>query len=185
LVQFATVPEKIETILALDDSAVWGALGVLCGAKDSAVRELSTALRDRKLYKSIDVRGRLKQRLLDIPDWDEVDVENEVNRACAAIGEKIADASTAASDEPPRVLWDEAERQPYRELDESKGPLNQITIRTQGTKSAELVDLRERSAVVKAIETFRLNRAYVRENDFESDTFVQQLIQKGVEDAKR
>lgn len=68
-------------------------------------------------------------------------------------------------------MTDKADREPYKRFQESKGPLNQIRIKTS---SGELVDLVKRSKVVAAISTFKLYRVYV--SDDEARLFVEQTI---------
>jgi HD domain len=59
LVRFGREPDKIGSILALDDTVVWGSLSQMAGASDNVVSELAGRLRDRRLYKCVDVRARL------------------------------------------------------------------------------------------------------------------------------
>lgn len=104
---------------------------------------------------------------------------------CARAGERIVKHLEAsrkqAPDKIPLVLWDEAERVPYKNLDESKGLLNQITIRDS---SDSLVDLRNRSAVIRAIEHFRLNRLYVPERNAGFETKILKIIDEEVSNVK-
>jgi len=170
LIQFAKKPDKVDSLLALDDSLVWGALGRLAEAKDEVVARLAAGLRDRKLYKVIDIRERFLHRIG--PD------EQVVGRACASTGQKIDEWLSDKDNSLPRILSDNAERAPYKRFQESKGPLNQIMIKTPG---GELVDLGERSKVVAAIEPFRSYRVYVAEEDSEARTLVEKLIEGEVE----
>jgi hypothetical protein len=60
--------ETVENYLALDDMLVLGALEVMAQAEDPDLKELATRLRERKLYKTLDIaefgadRGRQNQR---------------------------------------------------------------------------------------------------------------------------
>jgi hypothetical protein len=72
-----------------------------------------------------------------------------------------------------RILIDEEVREPYKRFHESKGPLNQIRIRTAG---GDLVDLGERSRIVAAIEPFRLFRVYCAHDDRDAREFIDQAI---------
>lgn len=74
-----------------------------------------------------------------------------------------------------RALVDVAERSPYKESGQTKGPLDQINIRTPEDK---LVDLRDRSRVVAALQTFKLARAYVRRDDIGAVDFVNAAIEE-------
>ena len=60
----------------------------------------------------------------------------------------------------------------------SRGPLDRINIRTAG---GDLVDLKERSAVVAALKTYKLFRAYVDRDDQEARQLVQDIIQGEIE----
>ena len=65
---FAVDGETVENYLALDDMLVLGALEVMAQADDLVVRETATRLRERRLYKTLDMaefganRGRQTQR---------------------------------------------------------------------------------------------------------------------------
>lgn len=165
LVAFAKQPDRLDRIQALDDTVIWGALNFLVAAADDTVRQLAERLRDRKLYKCIDVRERLIAKLGSDAD------EGVVEGACEKIDIKISEWLSSQSDIAPRIIRDRAEREPYKRFQESKGPLNQIRIKTNG---GGLVDLVKRSKVVAAISTFKLYRAYV--SDPEATAFVEQTI---------
>ena len=181
LVRFANEPEKIENLLSLDDTVVLGSLPLFCDSIDAVARELAVRLRDRKLYKAIDVRRKIIDKLSTGQDHSP-ELEQAINVACASVAEKVAHERESTREPMPRILWDEAEREPYKQLDELKGPLNQIRV-SVGTDVS--VDLRQQSDVVRAIQTFRLNRAYVRDEDAESRTLVDKLIEEGLKNATR
>lgn len=166
LVGFAKNPEQLERIIALDDATVWGALSFLADASDETVRTLALRLRDRQLYKCIDVRERLLNKLGEGAN-DEV-----VEQACQNVEAKISDWVATRTDNTPTIITDRAEREPYKRFQESKGPLNQIRIKTS---TGELVDLVKRSKVVAAITTFKLYRVYVSD-DAQARKFVEQTI---------
>jgi hypothetical protein len=62
---------------------------------------------------------------------------------------------------------------------ETKGPLNQINIRTDGGK---LVDLAERSKVVAQLETYKAFRVYYAENDVEAMHQINQIINARIQE---
>lgn len=165
LLVFAKNPDKLDCLLALDDTVLWGALSLLAGASDETINSLARRLRDRQLYKCIDVRERLRTKL------GEDAGEEVVEQACQKVDEKLAEWLASESDAAPRIMTDKADREPYRRFQESKGPLNQIMIKTS---SGELVDLFKRSKVVAAIGTFKLYRVYVSDNV--ARKFVEQTI---------
>jgi HD superfamily phosphohydrolase len=168
IVKFARHPDQIDAALALDDTVVWGALSLLAEAKDQCISDLATRLRDRKLYKCIDVRACIAQA-----NGDAQSTSPEADTICANISKELMAWSEKHKDGAPRILIDEAARSPYNRLTESKGPLNQIHIRTEGDK---LVDLAERSKVVAQLETYKAFRVYHGGNDMEAMGQINQII---------
>jgi uncharacterized protein len=186
IVRFAKEPENAESILLLDDTVMWGALSMLSDAEDKGVSELAVRLRDRRLYKCLDVRSRLAEHfdeesagLKGGSDERSNEITERVDRACASINEEISEWVKGKGSDIPRILIDQAVREPYKRFQESKGPLNQIRIKTDDD---ELVDLGERSRVVRAIKPFRVFRLYCAEADDEARSFMDCLIQ-GAKDA--
>jgi len=169
LVRFSTDPDDIENVLALDDTVVWGSLALMIEAKDELISDFARRLRDRRLYKCVDVRVRLSHLLGEDGGGHE-----KLDRACASIKEKITEWRAQNVGAGHRVLVDEAIREPYKRFQESKGPLNQIRIRTA---SGSLVDLGERSKIVKAIEPFRLFRLYCADDDGEARGVIEEVIE--------
>jgi len=180
LLRYALDPENVDRMIALDDTVIWGALAQLSDAKDPLISEFASRLWRRDLWRSIDIRGRVVSALSENPKLDKKRVNAIADLACSDINvalEKVRDKSK----DSPSILCDQAERVPYKRFDESKGMLNQILVRdADGT----LVDLRTKSTVVDAIETFKLNRAYVRRGDDESVAKVEGIIRQGVDHAK-
>ncbi len=81
-------------------------------------------------------------------------------------------------DEPPRILIDEVERSPYKELTEgAKGPLSQINIRTEGD---HLADLSKRSNVVAALKTYKAFRLYHADGDEEARKKIMEIVDAGI-----
>ncbi len=177
LARFAKKPSHIDSILPLDDTVIAGALTLLADAKDSAIRDFALRLRERKLYKCIDIRQRVSRELnLD----DSAISMKAVDRVCAVVKEKVDDWLSCNGADIPRILPDEAVREPYKQVQESKGPLNQIRIKTP---TGELVDLGKRSEVVAAIQPFKLYRVYLRENDNKARQFIDETLMKEVRNA--
>ena len=70
------------------------------------------------------------------------------------------------------------ERSPYRRLTEdTKGPLNQINIRTEGD---HLVDLAKRSKVVAELETYKAFRIYHADGDDEARKAIIEIMDAGI-----
>ena len=179
LVRFAKEPDEIENILALDDAIIWAALTQMSDAKDKVVRELAHRIRDRKLYKSINLREWVSREFQTRHKRQNPGV---VDLVCETIGANLKEWANVDKSEMPRILIDQAEREPYKRFQESKGPLNQIRIKTE---NGDLIDLGERSKVVGAIETFKLYRIYVRNEDDESQDFIEKLIKEEVGNASK
>jgi HD superfamily phosphohydrolase len=186
IVRFAKEPNNVENVLLLDDTVIWGALSMMAEATDNTVSQLAVRLRDRRLYKCADVRTRLAEHFgeeatgaKEGPNGQAEDLTERVDRACASINEKVNDWLSEKAPENHRILTDQAIREPYKRFQESKGPLNQIRIKTD---SDVLVDLGERSRIVRAIKPFRVFRLYYAEGDDEAFSFVNGLIE-GARDA--
>lgn len=161
LVRFALSPENVDVALTLDDAVVWGALTQMSDATDALVAEFSARLRDRRLYKCHDIRMQVAHAM-DPKSENSVAVVEAIDKCCAGIDKKLTEWGVDNSDGRPRVLIDIDERSPYKSVNESKGPLDRINIRTDG---GTLVDLKERSSVVAALKTYKLFRAYADRAD--------------------
>ena len=178
LVRFASDPENLENVLSLDDTVFWGALGLLADSRDQAIRECASHLRDRRLPKCIDVRQELVSSLGSSKGLsvDEREARNKrLERLIGSIEKRLQDWTTTNSSGMPRILTDRASRDPYKRFQESKGPLNQIHIRSGNTIS----DVAECSSVIAAVETFELFRAYVI--DAEAKTQVEKIVKEELE----
>jgi HD superfamily phosphohydrolase len=169
LIKFAKNLDDIECALALDDTVIWGGLSMMADAKDECISVLARRLRDRKLYKSIDVR-----RCIAHEKGDDAASSEEADRACADIGEALEEWSSSVKATVPRVLIDEEERSPYKRITETKGPLDQINIRTGGDF---LDDLVERSRVVAELQKYKLFRAYHGPEDEQAEARINEIIQ--------
>lgn len=172
IVRFALQPDQLDRVLDLDDTVVWGSLSLMAEAKDQEVAAFAERLRDRKLYKCIDVRQALTAKFK---------LPKHLGKACDSIKKKIA--AWNGTKRTPRILVDEAVREPYKHFQESKGPLNQIRVRASRTSDAT-VDIVERSNVIAAIEPFRLFRTYFAPDDAEAQKFIEDLIAGEVSNGK-
>ena len=177
LVRFAHKPDDIECALSLDDTVKWGALSLMADSHDKWVSDLAKRLRDRKLYKCIDVRAKIAH------DKDDAAASSpEADEVCANIRDEVVKCldqwSARSPDRPPRILVDEVKRSPYNKLtEEAKGPLNQINIRTEGDR---LADLSTRSSVVAALNTYKAFRLYHADEDKEARTKVMEIVDAGI-----
>jgi uncharacterized protein len=177
LVKFAQAPDSIDSALSLDDTVIWGGLSLMVDSGDKWIADLAERLRDRKLYKCIDVRAKIAH------DKDDAAASSpEADEVCASIRDEIVrcldEWSAKSPGAPPRILFDEVERSPYKELTEgAKGPLNQINIRTEGD---HLVDLSKRSNVVAALNTYKAFRLYHADGDGEARKKIMEILDAGI-----
>ncbi|WP_246513318.1 HD domain-containing protein [Paradevosia shaoguanensis] len=181
LIQFAKRPEEIDVALNLDDTIVWGALSQMCQAEDKLVSMLSSRIRDRKLYKCCDVRAEVTHAF-DPKSTEAPNLKDQIDRCCAAIKEALTEWSAKNSSLGPRVLLDEDKRSPYKSIGESKGPLDRINIRTPG---GTLVDLGERSTVVRSLQTYKLFRAYTDRNDHDAIENISKITKGEIEKCRQ
>ncbi len=168
LVKFAKDTENIDCAIALDDTVVWGALSLMADASDLRIAALAKRLRDRKLYKCIDVRTRIAHE-----KGDAAASSAEADRVCADIRDDISAWSDSQTDSVPRALIDQQSRSPYKRITETKGPLDQINIRTDG---GHLVDLAQRSKVVAELQAYKLLRIYHDGDDAEARNKINEII---------
>lgn len=176
LVKFARSPDDISSALALDDTIVWGALPQMAEAKDPLISEFAIRLRDRKLYKCVDIRLEVAHAFDPKAENGDHVIEN-IDRCCAAINEKLTEWAAQNSQIRPRILIDDEKRSPYKPVSQSKGPLDRINIRTSG---GALVDLAERSSVVAALKPFKLYRAYIDKDDQEANRVIEQTTREEI-----
>ncbi len=182
ITKFAMQPDLI-SFLALDDAVMSGALHLMSDAKNKLINELAIRIIHRQLFKSINIREKIYRSLGPIPtaQEDRGSYEDKVDTACHFIEKNIEEWMEKQGDQSPSVIIDKAERPPYKSLDETKGPLNQIRIQDE---CQNLVDLGERSRVVRAMVPFKLFRIYVREEDDDARKFINQAIEEGVDNVK-
>lgn len=177
IVRFARDPTSIDNVIELDDTVILGALSMMADAKDQFVAEMAARLRDRKLFKAIDVRQKAAAWANDhsLPDEARPKAIDRIH-----VGTKVAieDAFEEDANLRRRIMIDEDERSPYKKFDETKGPLNQIRVRVEGGGHVDLV---ERSKVVKAIDPFKIFRVYIADEDAEMKSWVESLINKETE----
>lgn len=173
LVAFARNPEKRDVALALDDSVVWGALALMGEAEEPLIRDFSCRIRDRKLWKCIDVRTQVSAGI-DPTGCGSEELLDRINKCCVSISEKLTDWNNGNSSYRPRILVDRDQRTPYKPIGVSKGPLDRINVQTSG---GALVDLKERSSVVAALKVFELFRGYVDRDDSDAVCSVGRIIE--------
>jgi HD superfamily phosphohydrolase len=176
IVRFAWKPDDVESALALDDTSIWGALPLMCDASDAVVASLAQSLRNRELGKCIDIREKVAHSFEDSDNADE-----EIVACCARIKEKLTDWMDSQKTDMPPIYLDEAQRSPYKTVEESQGPLDRINIYTNGGK---LVDLKQRSAVVAAVKPFKLFRVYSKRSDVDTQRVVSAIVDGEISNAR-
>jgi uncharacterized protein len=203
LINFAKNPADLACTLCLDDSVISGALSMMTEAEDPLISDFSKRLRDRRLFKCIDVReyvakgirSKLSKKSANSkiakthessavennqanPDKKEKRRIDALDRACNAAEKRLIDFAEASSETTPRVLIDTAERLLYKQFDESKGPLNQIMIRPGSADKP--IDVASISQVIKAIAPFKAFRVYIKDGDEKAKTTINQIIEEEV-----
>ena len=177
LIRFALDPENLETVLRLDDTVIWGALPLIAEATDDFASSLATRLRDRKLYKCVDIRSRVSHTF-DPEGKGEPEQIAKIDTCCAKVNGKLTEWINNDESRIRRILCDEAKRSPYKDTLGSIGPAERINVKTDGGK---FVDIKQRSRVIANLADFTLFRAYHDRDDREVDTVVNRIIEGEVE----
>ncbi len=169
LIRFAREPESIGHALALDDTVIWGALSQLAESTDPVISKMAVGIRDRNLFKAIDIRVDVQRALgATVAEDDKAMV-----KICRAIADEIGSLNSN------KILMDEYTRSPYKTVQESNGGLlNQIMVMTPAGKPE---DLKKHSKVVDAIQPFTLMRAYHASDDDETKTQINNIIKTHIE----
>ncbi len=175
LIVFARTPDSLDVAQSLDDTVFWGSLEFMLQAHDKAIASLAQRLRDRNLYKAIDI---LTDELL--AEWrvsQDKDFLNKIEQKM----EEVVGPESGNDGEPPRFLIDRPKRSIYKEFEESKGPLNQMMMRMADGK---LRDMAEISPVISAIREFDALRVYVNKGDHAIEAKVIAAAKEAMEHAR-
>lgn len=173
LIKFAKEPESIDTALALDDTVVWGALHLLCEADDPVLSQFSDRLLNRKLFKCYDIRAEITHKCAPHSSMDAQNIE-KIEKCCASVVVKLQEWQKNQEGAVPRIITDVAERKPYKPGGGSNGQTEQINVRTDG---GELIDIIQRSEIVKSLSIFRLTRAYYDESDADAKKVIKDIVE--------
>lgn len=173
LIRFAMEPGSIETALALDDTVVWGALHLMREANDPILSQFSDRFLNRKLFKCYDIRAEITHKC-DPHNSRKTQNLEKIERCCASVVVKLQEWQENQKGDVPRIITDVAERTPYKSGDSSNGQTEQINVRTDG---GELIDIRQRSEIVKSLSVYRLTRAYHGEGDTEARQVIQNIVE--------
>jgi len=177
IVVFANDADSIENALGLDDTVFWGGLSLMASALDPYVANCAKRLHERRLPKCIDIRSRLdaalESRQCPAQNANNKWIDGKVDR----IRERLQEWSSANSAKGPRILIDDATRDPYKRFQESKGPLNQIRIRST---DGRILDMADSSSAIAGIKPFHLFRAYVADDDTDAKSIIDSVVQEAV-----
>ena len=156
LIKFVQDPESLEAALRLDDTVVWGSLHLMKEATDPLLSAMAERLLERNLYKCFDIRAKVSHMCDPHNAGDLQDLE-KIERCCASVVVKLQEWQEKNEGDVPRVITDATKRKPYKTGGGSDGPTEQINVLTEG---GELIDLGQRSEIVRSMSEFRLTRAY-------------------------
>ena len=93
--------------------------------------------------------------------------------ACNEIVKEIEKQTSARTADEPQVLIDQTGRQPYKKVQESRSPVNEILIKHGENRFEDMAQL---SQVVASAETFEVCRAYHDEDDTEGRGMLENVI---------
>ena len=144
---FASDAPSLGSYLDLDDAAVWSVLTVLAKQRDGRIPELARRLRDRELYKCVDVGVR------DEPGG------NLYLRFRRKLGEDPVDWRDD-------MFFDDTTVTPYKWYDfDNASALNKVLVKTR-EDMAEPTDIANTSSIVKTLRgEERIQRVYAPDSD--------------------
>lgn len=141
------VSPSLDSYLALDDASVWAALAIYAECGNPRVSRLAGRLRDRDLYKCVDigVRDRTNGNLY------------------LRFRRKLEERSAEENED---LLFDDPTVMPYRWYDfDDASALNKVLVKTRGDMN-EPEDIAEESSIVKALQgRERIQRVYAPDSD--------------------
>jgi len=178
LTKFARKPEELDSVLALDDTVFWGALGMMTDADDASIADLAKRIRDRKLPKCINILPKIEEAAKGLTTNDEVQAK-WIKRIKTTIEDRLTEWSKTNSEGSPRILVDKDKRNPYSR-DHEKGPLNRIYVKDD---IGNISDIEEYSPMIAAMRPFEVFRAYSYSGDKEAQDAVQDIINDAVQEA--
>jgi uncharacterized protein len=183
LVRFLADPDAIDPFLQLDDAVVMGSLSMLAESQDKGIAELSSRIRDRKIYACIDVTKRLTARF-GLPKEGNAGTSEALERS-GAVAARVAKVGELAKErelfEPGAdgvagILEDSAPRSPYKRVSDGARAFSRIHVIGA---DKELYDLADLSPAVNALGDYKAYRLYARTD---SD---RKAIEQVIEDASQ
>lgn len=149
LVRFLKAPMDLGTYLALDDTVMWASLERMAGATDQNVARLATWLRERRLFKCIDIG----ERTADLGGEEQELTFRK--RLRDELGGKRG--KSILEDRPPVSAYS-------RYGSDEQGAFQRVMIGGLDPKKRP-TDIRKRSEVIRALESRKLYRVYVAGED--------------------
>ncbi|HEX3709969.1 MAG TPA: HD domain-containing protein [Pseudolabrys sp.] len=159
IISFIIKP-SLDRYLNLDDFVFFTAFQSMMSAKDDIVKELSTRLVHRRLYKAIDITALL--------------TPNGGEAAVARFKLRLAEAKKSGAFGPIDLLEDNPTRNPYQRRGfETPESLSKVFIRRRDGTAFE--DLRDSSDVVRALQETSMYRVYAR--DAKTNATISKLLE--------
>jgi hypothetical protein len=144
---FSEKGDTVENYLALDDFTVWAAIGRIANAGDARAGDLASRLRDRRLYKAVDVNTECPALRGENPDVTEERRQREILRLETLLKPEIGTT----------VLVDESEISIYGEIGADQAKTHKmLSIRLRDGSTREITELSP------LIRTLGKKRAVVR-----------------------
>lgn len=138
---------NLSTYLLLDDTVIWGSLPFIEAVPDKTIASLATRLRNRDLYKAVDVSEQFKA--------------DEASKA--KFRKRLTEAKANGEFENFDLFEDTASRSPYKRRGyDTPEALSKVLIRTS---SGSYEDLANRSKVVEALKEESVYRVYAKDAD--------------------
>lgn len=129
---FAEKGDTVENYLALDDFTVWAAISRIANAADGRASDLASRLRDRRLYKALDVNTECPALRGENPDVTEERRQREILRL-----ENLLKAEIGTT-----VLVDESEISIYGEIGADQAKTHKmLSIRLRDGSTREITEL--------------------------------------------
>lgn len=177
IIRFIQDPSPMN-YLNLDDAVIMGSLCLLMESSDITISDFSRRILHRDLYKCVDLYEKIAPSHGESISTIMLEPEKikELNRRVAEISTQLLEWSNDNSKgRLPRILYDKAGRNSYKQLDENKGSLNQIYIKVS---SGECVDIKDLSHSARNTRPFECHRVYYEKGDDAARDEIQRLIEE-------
>ena len=173
IIRFFQNQDSFESMIALNDNAIWDALRDLTQSEDQLVAKLAMMLDERRLPKAIDVRERVKEYFqadefyeLSKEKRNEI-VESSVNQFKEQLQSYILEYNLNE-----QVWFDSGSRVAYKALSEEPGKLNTIQV----LENSKVFGLEQLSDAVDVVEEFKFERVYLPFENPEIADYLNSLI---------